>query len=94
MADIHYQLLIKRLAEQWQLTDGQYRCLLALPADAAPELLKIDNTLKQLFAASPLLAELWMTSPNRAFGGASPMVLIERDGMTGLHRVVQFLCLA
>lgn len=87
MSEVSYQLVIKRLAEQWQLSDGQARCLQALDSAAAPELLKIDTTLQQLFAGSPLLADLWMTSHNKAFGNASPMDLIEREGMAGLKKV-------
>jgi hypothetical protein len=93
MSDITYQMVIKQLAEQWQLNDRQSRCLQALDSAAVAELLKIDTTLHQLFAGSPLLADLWMTCHNRAFDNASPMELIEREGMAGLKRVVQFLCL-
>jgi len=93
MSEVSYQLLIKHLAEQWQLSDAESHCLLALPPAAATELLKIDTTLKQLFAASPLLAELWMTSPNKAWGERTPMQLIESEGMTGLMKIVRFLCL-
>lgn len=93
MSDVSYQLVIKRLAGQWRLSDRQTRCLQALDSAAIPELLKIDTTLQQLFAGSPLLADLWMTSHNKAFGNVSPMDLIEQEGMAGLKRVVQFLCL-
>lgn len=93
MGDANNQLIIKCLTEQWHLTEQQYRHLLRLEPEAASELVKIDTTLHQLFAGCPQLADLWMTSHNMALGNDSPMELIEREGMAGLRRVVQFLCL-
>lgn len=93
MSQINYELVIKRLTEQWHLTESQYRCLLQLEPEAAAELLKLDTTLHQLFAASPLLADLWMTCQNKALGDDSPMDLIMKKRMAGLRQVVQFLCL-
>lgn len=93
MNNVNYQLTVSRLAERWQLSEHQRRCLLALTPAAVPVLFKIDTTLQQLFAGSPLLADLWMTSRNKAFDNESPMDLIEKEGMGGLNKVVQFLCL-
>lgn len=94
MSDVH-QIVIKHLSKQWQLTEHQHRYLLSLDAaETVPELLKIDTTLMQLFAGCPQLAELWMTSCNKAFDNDSPMDVIEREGMRRLKRVVQLLCLA
>jgi hypothetical protein len=93
MSDVSYHLLIQRLAEQWQLSDSQAKVLHSLGETAVPKLLKIDTTLKQLFANSPMLADLWMTTGNKAFFNDSPMELIEREGPAGLEQVMKFLCL-
>ena len=93
MSESANQTIIKCLTEHWNLSEQQYRQLLRLEPDAASELMKIDTTLHQLFASCPQLAELWMTSQNRALGNDTPMDLIEKEGMAGLKRVVQFLCL-
>lgn len=94
MNDIDYQLIIKNLAGQWHLTEQEYRSLLRLDPAAAADLLMIDTTLAQLFASSPMLADLWMTSPNTALGNDTPMELIEKEGAVGLRKIVRFLCLA
>lgn len=93
MTEINYQVVVKGLTGQWHLSEQQYRCLLSLEPEAATDLLLIDTTLCQLFACSPMLAELWMTSPNAALGNATPMDLIEREGTAGLKKIVRFLCL-
>lgn len=93
MSDISYPQLIRRLAEEWQLSEQQQRCLLQLEPAAMDELLKIDTTLKLLFAASPMLASHWMTSRNRGLANDTPMDLIEKEGMAGLRRIARFLCL-
>lgn len=93
MSDINYQLVVKTLAGQWHLTEPQYRCLLHLNPESADDLLMIDTTLSQLFASSPMLADLWMTTPNTALGNDSPMELIEKEGTVGLRKIVRFLCL-
>lgn len=93
MSGISYRWFLKHLAERWQLTDAQYRYLAGLGEEAIPALQQIDTTLNQLFANSPFLADLWMTSPNKAFDNETPIALIMRRGMTGLREVVHFLCL-
>ncbi len=93
MSEVSNQIVIKHLAGQWHLSKEQYLCLLALGSDAVPELVKIDTTLNQLFAACPYLADLWMTSSNKAIGNDTPMDLLEKEGMAGLKKIVQILCL-
>ena len=93
MSEADNQSIIVCLTAQWHLTEQQYRHLLRLEPEAVSDLVKIDTTLSQLFAGCPMLADLWMTSQNMALDNNSPMDLIEKEGMAGLKRVVQFLCL-
>jgi hypothetical protein len=67
-----------------------------LPAEGASHecivlLLRIDNTLNKLFPHSALSANLWVTTPNPSYGGATPLDTMLRDGVAGIRRVEQSL---
>jgi len=86
-------LYVSRLAELWQLNERQQRVLIQLGVKAIPPLQDIQQTLEILFAQTPLLAELWPTTANKAFANRSPLQVIEEEGMAGLEQVRRFLCL-
>jgi len=93
MSNVSAELFLKRLAELWQLNEEQHRVLVELGSKAIPALQDIQQTLDTLFAQTPLLAELWPTTANKAFTNRSPMQVIEEEGMEGLEQVRRFLCL-
>lgn len=54
-------------------------------------LLGIHTSLRSLFPHNRNLAYGWMTQPNRAFKGATPVELIDERGMAGLYMVQAYL---
>jgi hypothetical protein len=50
-------------------------------------LLRIENAAQQLFPHSALSANLWVTSPNRRFGGRTPLALMLDQGLEGMRHV-------
>jgi hypothetical protein len=54
-------------------------------------LLKIRNLLEKLFPHSELSANLWVTTPNRAFGGQTPLDTMLRRGLSGIAQVERAL---
>lgn len=54
-------------------------------------LLGIHTSLRSLFPHNRKLAYGWMTQPNRAFKGATPVELIDERGMAGLYMVQAYL---
>lgn len=50
-------------------------------------LLRIENAASQLFPHSTLSANLWVTSPNRRFGGRTPLALMLDEGLEGIRHV-------
>ena len=93
MHKVSPDLFLNRRAELWQLNERQQRSLAGLGAQAVPALQDILQTLETLFAHTPHLAELWPTTPNKAFANRSPLQVIEEEGMSGLEQVRRFLCL-
>lgn len=93
MTNVSAELYLKRLAELWQLNEQQHRVLVGLGSKAIPALQDIQQTLETLFAQTPLMAELWPTTANKAFANRSPVQVIEEEGMAGLEQVRRFLCL-
>ncbi len=93
MHKVSPDLFLIRLAELWQLSERQYRLLAELGEPAIPALQDILQTLEKLFVHTPQLAELWPTTPNKAFANRSPLQVIEQEGMAGLEQVRRFLCL-
>ncbi len=93
MHNISPELFLTRLAELWQLNEWQHRSLAGLGEEAIPALQDILQTLETLFAHTPQLAELWPTTPNKAFANRTPLQVIEEEGMSGLEQVRRFLCL-
>ena len=59
--------------------------------ERAGVLLGIHKTLRLLFPHNRTLAYKWMTQPNRAFGGSTPVQLIDEQGIIGLHMVRAYL---
>lgn len=59
--------------------------------ERAGMLLGIHKSLRLLFPHNRDLAYGWMTRSNRAFDGASPVDLIEKEGMAGLYMVRAYL---
>lgn len=54
-------------------------------------LLDIHKALRLLFPNNRELAYTWMTTPNRAFAGATPTQVVEQQGMLGLYSVRNYL---
>lgn len=54
-------------------------------------LLGIHKSLRLLFPQNRALAYTWMTTPNRAFDGRTPVTLIDEEGMIGLYTVRAYL---
>lgn len=59
--------------------------------ERAGMLLGIHKSLRLLFPHNRELAYGWMTQPNRAFKGATPVQLIDEQGMAGLYMVRTYL---
>lgn len=59
--------------------------------ERAGVLLGIHKSLRLLFPHNRDLAYGWMTQPNRAFKGATPVQLIDEQGMVGLYMVRAYL---
>jgi hypothetical protein len=59
--------------------------------ERASILLGIHKSLRLLFPNNRELAYAWMTTPNRAFQGATPAQLIDQQGMIGLYTVRTYL---
>lgn len=93
MSSVSPELILRRLAELWQLSEQQQKVLANLGGEAVPALLDIQQTLETLFAHTPQLAELWPTTANKAFANRSPLQVIEEEGMPGLELIRRFLCL-
>ncbi|MBV1776027.1 MbcA/ParS/Xre antitoxin family protein [Burkholderiaceae bacterium DAT-1] len=55
------------------------------------ELLCCHSLLKTLFPGRADLAYSWMSQPNHAFGGESPMAIVIRDKTDGLNLVRNYL---
>jgi hypothetical protein len=54
-------------------------------------LLGIHKSLRLLFPHNRELAYGWMTQPNRAFQGLTPVALIDQQGMIGIYTVRAYL---
>jgi hypothetical protein len=93
MGHLSSELFLKRLSELWQLNERQHATLAGLGEQAIPALQDIVQTLEQMFAHTPQLAELWPTTANKAFANRSPIQVIEEEGLSGLEQVRRFLCL-
>lgn len=59
--------------------------------ERASILLAIHKSLRLLFPHNRELAYQWMSQPNRAFGGATPVKLIDEQGILGLYIVRAYL---
>lgn len=59
--------------------------------ERASLLLGIHKSLRLLFPHNRQLAYNWMTQENRAFGGLSPVNVVEKHGIMGLHQVRSYL---
>lgn len=59
--------------------------------ERASMLLGIHKSLRLLFPANRELAYSWMSRPNKAFGGLSPVQLVVEHGMMGLYMVRSYL---
>lgn len=54
-------------------------------------LLGIHKSLRLLFPYNRELAYGWMSQPNKAFDGQSPVKVIDREGMIGMYMVRSYL---
>ncbi len=54
-------------------------------------LLVIHASLRTLFPANPELVYDWMQTPNKAFGGATPLALIGASGLAGILTIQNYL---
>lgn len=59
--------------------------------ERAASLLAIHKALRLLFPHNPGLAYDWMSLPNRAFNGLTPVQLIDQQGMIGIYMVRNYL---
>ena len=60
--------------------------------DRAEILLGIHKSLRRLFPSNRELVYSWVSQPNQAFGGHSPIQLIDERGMMGMYMVRAYLC--
>jgi hypothetical protein len=54
-------------------------------------LLRLSNSLNQLFPHSAVSANLWVTTPRAKFGNRTPLALMLEGGMEGISRVERSL---
>jgi len=59
--------------------------------ERAATLLAIHKALRLLFPHNPDLAYAWMSRPNKAFNGLTPVHLIDQQGMIGMYMVRTYL---
>lgn len=59
--------------------------------ERASILLGIHKSLRLLFPSNRELAYGWMSQPNRAFHGTTPVQVIDEQGMIGLYMVRAYL---
>ena len=59
--------------------------------ERAASLLAIHKALRLLFPHNPELAYAWMSRPNKAFNGLTPVQLIDQQGMIGMYMVRAYL---
>lgn len=90
------QLSLLGLSKDNRAALTKYRNGRPLPKDRdklerAGVLLGIHKSLRWLFPHNRELAYGWMTQANRAFNGASPVELIDEQGMAGLYMVRAYL---
>ncbi|GAB2717718.1 antitoxin Xre/MbcA/ParS toxin-binding domain-containing protein [Halomonas garicola] len=90
--------MLINLFAYWQITTDEQLSLLGLAKDKqktltherdklkrASVLLDIHKSLRLLFPHNRELVYGWMTQPNRAFNGATPVQIIDERGMVGLY---------
>ena len=59
--------------------------------DRVTILLSINMSLRELFPQNRELSDRWPTTPNRVFGGVSPVEFIGKEGFSGLMAVKRYL---
>jgi hypothetical protein len=59
--------------------------------DRVAILLSIHESLRMVFPQNQELAYRWPTTPNRVFGGVSPVEFIRNEGLSGLLAVKRYL---
>ena len=75
---------------------NRYRKGEPLPDDEATErriscLLSIQKALQTVLPHNAAMARYWVTSPNPFLGNQTPLVVMLREGLAGMERVVDIL---
>lgn len=90
--------MVTAIFEHWQLSSSDQLSLMRLSGgDDSKEieriglLLGIHKSLRLLFPRNRELAYSWMSTPNKAFGGLTPVQHVERLDLSGLHEVSTYL---
>lgn len=90
------QLCLLGLKGQKPRTLRKYQQGAEIPASADTEqrmrcLVQIHQGLQTLFPHSANLCDLWITTPNRALGDATPLSLMLDQELAGMQRIAEIL---
>lgn len=66
---------VDQVMDAWQVSEYQRAQLLDQP-DAAPQIITVHDALRRIFDFSSEHADAWVSKPNRAFGGRTPLDLM------------------
>ncbi|MES2681885.1 MAG: MbcA/ParS/Xre antitoxin family protein [Pseudomonadota bacterium] len=85
--------MVEKLLAQWMLTPAQCDVLLSSSCgnERLTQLLTIHQSLRTLFPRNQDLTYRWMTTPNRAFSGRTPIEVVAERGPEGLAEVKAYL---
>lgn len=90
------QLILLNLSKDEQLTSTKLRNRQRLDCNSetlerAATLLTIHKSLRKLFPKNRDLAYAWISQPNKAFDGLTPMQLIIQSGLKGMYVTKKYL---
>ena len=99
---VQLRRMVTAIFEHWQLSSSDQLSLMGRldrfsGGDDCKEieriglLLRIHKSLRLLFPRNLELAYSWMSTPNKAFGGLTPVQHVERLDLSGLHEVSTYL---
>lgn len=99
---VQLRKMVTVIFEHWQLSSSDQLSLMGRldrfsGGDDCKEieriglLLGIHKFLRLLFPRNLELAYSWMSTPNKAFGGLTPVQHVERLDLSGLHEVSTYL---
>lgn len=99
---VQLRKMVTAIFEHWQLPSSDQLSLMGCldrlsGGDDSKEieriglLLRIHKSLRLLFPRNQELAYSWMSTPNKAFGGLTPVQHVERLDLSGLQQVSAYL---